>query len=271
MEDIALKQLSIYLLLFIALGILLPGTCAAAVSTADDSTQVSMLIAQGNEYAEKTFDNEKALEKYNEAFALSPNNYEILWRVSRTYVDIGEHLPKATDVEKQKQLEYYEKSLDFAKKAVAVNPKGAMGYTREAIANGRIALFRGIWESLDLVKQTKANCEKAIELDSKEAAAYYVLGRTNAKVCEKPKFIRWPLGIGWANMDDAVKNYEKAIELRPSFIMYRLDCARAYIEMDEYAKAREHLIKIASLPKEDEDDDVFRKEASELLQKIKDE
>jgi FimV-like protein len=72
-------------------------------------------------------------------------------------------------------------------------------------------------------------------------------------------------------MDDAVKNYEKAIELRPSFIMYRLDCARAYIEMDEYGKAREHLTKIASLPKEDEDDDVFRKEATELLEKIKDE
>ena len=71
-------------------------------------------------------------------------------------------------------------------------------------------------------------------------------------------------------MDDAIKNYEKSIELRPNFIMYRLDCARAYVEMDEFKKAREHLVKIASLPKEDEDDDVFRKEASELLDKIKD-
>jgi tetratricopeptide (TPR) repeat protein len=70
-------------------------------------------------------------------------------------------------------------------------------------------------------------------------------------------------------MDDAIKYYEKSIELRPSFIMYRLDCARAYVEEDEYGKARAHLLKIASLPKEDEDDDVFRKEALELLDKIK--
>jgi FimV-like protein len=97
-----------------------------------------------------------------------------------------------------------------------------------------------------------------------------VLGRTNAKICEKPRIIRWPLGLGWANMDDAIKNYEKSIELRPNFIMYRIDCARAYIEMDEYTKAREHLEKIASLPKEDEDDDQFRKEAIELLEEIKD-
>jgi FimV-like protein len=271
MEDYSLKQTLTFLLLILVFGFFFSVRSIAETLTTDDSSHVSQLIAQGNEFSEKVFDNQKALEKYIEALTLSPNDYEILWRLSRTYVDIGEHLPNKTDVEKQKQLEWYEKSLDFAKKAVAANPKGAMGYTREAIANGRIALFRGIWESLDLVKQTKADCEKAIALDSTEATAYYVLGRANAKVCEKPKFIRWPLGIGWANMDDAVKNYEKAIELRPSFIMYRLDCARAYVEMDEYRKAREHLTKIASLPKEDEDDDVFRKEAEELLEKVKNE
>lgn len=249
----------------------LPGVCSEAVSKPADTTIVAQLISEGNNFAEKLFDNQKALEKYEAALALSPENYDILWRLSRTYVDIGEHLPNKTDVEKQKQLEWYEKSLSFAKKAIQSDPKGAMGYTREAIANGRIALFRGIWESLDLVKQTKADCEKAIALDSTEPAAYYVLGRTNAKVCEKPKFIRWPLGIGWANMDDAIKNYEEAIRLRPNFIMYRLDCARAYVEMEEYSKARDHLMKIASLPKEDEDDDIFRKEAAELLEKIKDE
>ncbi len=271
MEDIALEQKSASLLLILVFGIIISVPSMVSASALGDSTQVSQLITQGDEFAEIIFDNQKALEKYTEASVLSQNDYEILWRLSRTYVDIGEHLPKNTDAEKQNQLEWYEKSLDFAKKAVAANPKGAMGYTRAAIANGRIALFRGIWESLDLVKKTKADCEKAIALDSTGPGAYYVLGRTNAKVCEKPKFIRWPLGIGWANMDDAVKNYEKAIELRPSFIMYRLDCARAYVEMDEYGKAREHLTKIASLPKEDEDDDVFRKEAAELLDKIKNE
>jgi len=261
----------IHSLLFVFLiGLCMTATNVRAASTAIDSNNVSQLIAEGNTFSEKVFDNKKALEKYNEALSLSPNDYEILWRISRTYIDLGEHLPSSTDAEKQKQIELYEKSLEFAQKAIAANPKGAMGYTREAIANGRIALFRGVFESLSLVKQAKADCEKAISLDGTEPAAYYVLGRTNAKLCEKPKFVRWPLGIGWANMDDAVKYYEKSIELRPNFIMYRLDCARAYVEMDEYDKARTHLLKIASLPKEDEDDDLFRKEALELINKIKD-
>lgn len=240
-----------------------------ASAMAPDSSRVDQLIAQGNYYSEKSFENQKALESYQAALALEPSNYEALWRISRSYTDIGEHQPATTDEEKAAQLKTYEKALEFAEKAVAVNANGSMGYARRAIANGRIALFKGIWESLDLVKQTKADCEKAIALDTNNAAAYYVLGRTHMKVSEKPKIIRWPLGLSWANLDESVKNFEKSIALRSEFIMYRLDCARAYIELDEYDKARVHLTTISTLPTMDEDDGQFRKEAQELLDKIK--
>jgi tetratricopeptide (TPR) repeat protein len=242
---------------------------AQLFASAPDSSRVDQLIAQGNMYSEKTFENQKALDSYEAALALEPGNHEILWRISRSLVDLGEHLPAGTEQEKAKQLEVYEKSREFANKAIAANANGAMAYTRRAIANGRIALFKGVWESLDLVKQVKADCEKAIALDPNDAAAYYVLGRTHMKVCEKPRIVRWPLGLGWANLDDAVKNCEKAIALRPNFIMYHLDCARVYVEQDEYEKARTHLNAIPSLATMDEDDGQFRKDATDLLEKIK--
>jgi FimV-like protein len=240
-----------------------------AFAAPQDSTRVQQLLAQGDVYAERTFDNRKALESYQAALALDSTNYEVLWRISRACVDIGEHQPAKSDPEKNQQLQTYEKALEFANRAVAVNPNGSMGYARRAIANGRIALFKGVWESLDLVKQTKADCEKAITLDPMNASAYYVLGRTHMKVSEKPRIIRWPLGLSWANLNDAVKNCEKAISIRPDFIMYRIDCARAYIELEEYDKARAHLDAIKSLPTLDEDDGQFRKEAEELLNEIK--
>jgi FimV-like protein len=268
-EGLALKQISIFLFITMLLGFVIPESGTSAPRLASDSSSVTQLIIEGDNFSEKTFDNQKALERFIAASKVAPNNYEILWRLSRTYVDIGEHLSNKTDAEKKIQLEHYEKSLEYANQAVQVNPTGAMGFIRRAIASGRIALFRGIWESLSLVKQVKADCEKAISLDVTAPAAYYLLGRTNAKVCEKPKIVRWPLGLGWASMDDAIINYEKSIELRPGFIMYRLDCARAYIDEGEYAKAREHLNKISSLAKEDEDDDNFRKEAADLLETIK--
>ncbi len=234
-----------------------------------DSSKVDKLIAQGNDYSEKTFENQKAIQAFEAALAVEPNNYEALWRLSRSLVDFGEHLPVDTDQEKAAQLQIYEESLEYANKAIAANANGSMGYTRRAIANGRIALFKGVWESLDLVKQTKADCEKAITLDANNAAAYYVLGRTHMKVSEKPRIVRWPLGLGWANLEESVKNYEMAVALRTDFIMYRLDCARAYVELDEFGTARSHLTSIATLPTQDEDDGQFRKEAQELLDKIK--
>ncbi len=232
--------------------------------------RVAQLIAEGNDYSEKQFDNQKALDKYMQADALSPNNDEILWRISRAYVDIGEHMPSATDDDKDKQLETYQKALDYASKAIASNPKNSMAYCRRAIASGRVALFKGVFSVGGLVNATREDCLKAIDLDANNAAAYYVLGRSNAKLVEKPKIVRWPLGLGWGNIDDAIKNYEKAMVLRPDFIMYHLDAARAYVENDDYAKAKEQLNIIPALSKEDEDDEQFRKEAKELLEKIKD-
>ena len=247
-------------------------TLVAAVTlpaAVPDSSKADKLIAQASNYSEKTFENQKAIQTLEAALKEEPNNYEALWRLSRALVDYGEHLPAGTDQEKAEQLKIYERSLEVANKAIAANANGSMGYTRRAIANGRIALFKGVWESLDLVKQTKADCEKAIAIDGSSAAAYYVLGRTHMKVSEKPKIVRWPLGLGWASMEESIKNLEKSIALRPDFIMYRIDCARAYIEEDENDKARNHLTTIGTLPTLDEDDAQFRKEALELLEKIK--
>jgi tetratricopeptide (TPR) repeat protein len=128
---------------------------AQLFASAPDTSRVDQLIVQGNMYSEKTFENQKALDSYEAALKLDPNNYEVLWRISRSLVDLGEHLPAGTDEEKAKQLELYDKSREFANKAIAANATGAMGYTRRAIANGRVALFKGVWESLDLVKQVR--------------------------------------------------------------------------------------------------------------------
>jgi hypothetical protein len=79
------------------------------------------------------------------------------------------------------------------------------------------------------------------------------------------------LGLAWADLDDAVEHYERAIALRPDFILYRLSCARAYFELDELEKAKQHLNAIETIPTRDEDDDRFRREAKELLEKIREE
>ncbi len=237
------------------------------------SQSVTELIEQNDDYIEVKFDNINALKTIEQAYSLKPNNFEVLWRISRAYVDFGEHLPDKTDNDKREQLKHFEKALDFANKSINISPENMIGYLQRAIANGKIALFKGVFKSISLVNSVKKDLELAIKLknggDIHQSVAHYVLARAHSEVCNKPYLLRLPLSLGWGDRDVAAENFDIAIKIRSNFIMFRLDAARNYIEMDEYQKAKEHLNVISSLPKLDEDDDTYRTEAKKLLEEIK--
>ncbi len=253
------------LYLTIVIALLLPSFICAQ--------KVEDLIKQGDEFAEEKFDNQKALEKYLLADKVSPKNWEVLWRISRAYVDITEHMPSSTDEQKDAQLAKYETALDYAERAIKLAPDKSVTYLRRAIANGRIALFKGVFSVIGIVNSVKADLEKAIKLGNGgkdiQATAHYVLGRTHAKVCDKAYLIRLPLGLGWGDVDVAGKEYLKAIELRPNYRMFYLDLGKLLIDNEEYEMARDYLSKIEKSPKQDEDDDKFLSEAKSLLNQIK--
>ena len=71
---------------------------------------VEKLIEEGDQYTEE-YNNQKALDTYLKADKLYPNNWEILWRISRAHVDIGEHMPKNTVNKKMLNLLFIKKLL----------------------------------------------------------------------------------------------------------------------------------------------------------------
>lgn len=234
---------------------------------------VNDLIQQGDQAASKEFNNQKALELFEKADKLSPNNWEVLWRLSRTWIDIAEHMPASTDAQKDAQAAKYEVAFKYADRAVNLSNNKAVNYLRRAIANGRIALSKGVFKVIGLVNSVKDDIEKAIKLGDGgseiQAACHYVLGRTHAKVCEKPYLVRLPLTLGWGDMDIAISNLERAVQLRSNFRMYRIDLAKAYISEKEWQKAKENLYKVSSLPVLDEDDQQFQDEAKKMIEEIK--
>lgn len=245
---------------------------AALFSINVNAQSVEKLIAEGDELAEKQHKNEAALAKFLQAEKLQPNSWEAIWRISRSYVDIAEHMPDKTSEQKEAQKAKYQLGLDYAEKAVQLAPNKTVVYVRRAIANGRIALFEGVFSVGGTVNKVKKDLEKGIELNNSgdfvQAAAHYVLGRTHAKLAEKSSIVRWPLGLGWGSLDTAIEEYKKAIALRSDYKMFHLDLAKAYIEDDDEDKAKEHLKKLLSFPKSDEDDDKFDAEAKELLKEL---
>ena len=236
------------------------------------------LHAQGNSIGEFTkssddlffkFDNNGAYQALIAANEAYPRNAEVLWRLSPVETHIADLMPAATDEQKDEQLKVYQTASSYADSAIAADPKNSMAYTFRAVANGKIALFKGVFSVAPIVKQVRDDCERAISLDPNNSLAYYIMGRTHAKLAEKPTIFRWPLGLAWGNLDDAIRFYQKAISLDPNFVMFRYDLAQAYITDDEYQRARDQLNAIPPIPNHDQVDDSLKTEAGKVLQEIK--
>lgn len=238
------------------------------------SQSLDELLNKGDKYLDEEFNNQKALETYQAADKQYPNNWDVYWRLSRTYVYIAEKMPESSSEQKDAQLEVYKKAYDYANKAVKLAPDKSVTYLRRAIANGRIALYKGVFSVAGVVNAVKADCDKAISLGNGgnkiQAIAHYVLARTNDKVSEKWAPARSVIGLGWANMDKAFSEYNTALKLYPNFRMFYLDYGKACIKEDDYAKAKELLRKVIESPKSEENDDEQLAEAKKLLEKIKD-
>jgi tetratricopeptide (TPR) repeat protein len=235
---------------------------------------VEELIAKGDNYY-KEFNNQAALETFLKAKEIAPDNYEVYWRLSRSLVDIGEHMPTSTSEQEDAQEKTYNEALAYANKAIELAPDKSITYLRRAIANGKIALFKGIFSVGDIVSSVRDDCEKAIKLNTGgpevQAIAHYVLALTHAKVSTKWAPARSVLGLGWADLEIALNEYKKAEELKPNFVMIYVDYAKALMRDDQYELAKEKLEKALAAPITDEDDEVRKAEAKELLIEVKEE
>ena len=224
------------------------------------ASDIEALIAEGDSL-HKLFDNQSAKAKYLQALELDSSNVETLWRLSRAQVDIGEHLSH------NQQEAYFQQARKYAISAIQADTMHPQAYLRNAIALGKIALYKGVFKSISLVKQVRENLEKCLEIDPDEPTAHYVMARTHAKLCQKSRLVRKLLGLSWANEETALQEYQTAIKLDDSFIMYRLDYAKLLIDLKRNKEAAEQLKIIANLPIRDEDDQAFKEEAAIMLDK----
>lgn len=242
-----------------------------ALASSSFTQTVEDLMKEGDKFSAE-FNHRAALETYLKADKQSSANWEILWRISRAYVDIGNKMPENTDEEKDAKFNVYKKSFVYADSAVELAEDQSVVYVRRAIVNGRIALFEGVFSAIGTVNDVKDDCERAIQLNNGgnyiQALAHYVLARAHAKVCEKAYLLRLPLGLGWGDMEVAIREFQNAIKLKPNYRMFYLDLAKAYIEEDEYELAKENLLLVEKAPFVLEDDDLYLKEAKKLLKEV---
>ena len=212
-----------------------------------------------------------ALEVYEKVLKEEGENYEIAWRLSRTYSDLGELEPQH-----KIKTEEFEQALAWAQKAIQLNPEGAKGHLYLAIAYGRMAREEGPKEQIRISKLIKEEAEKTLKLDPKEHIAWHILGCWNRELST----LNW-VEKGFANLflggipKDASLNQsaiclKKAVEINPDVIVHHLELGITYQAMDEKELAVQEFKKVLALPIYDAQDEIHQKEARRRLDKLVD-
>jgi tetratricopeptide (TPR) repeat protein len=195
------------------------------------------------------------------------NNPEVLWRLSRTKVDIGEQR-NSEDVRKQ----FYREALTHAEAAIAADSMNARAYLAGAIAAGRVGLMSGTREKVELSRTVKEYVDRAIELNPDLPAPYHVRARWNYEVASLGFFSRAVVravygGLPDASYEAAVDDFERSIALDDR-VVDRLELGRTYLAMDQEDEARAQLEKALTLSNKDPDDPQYKEEARELLREL---
>lgn len=212
-----------------------------------------------------------ALAHYEAALAATPTNYDALWKASREAVDIGEYVADRTQ-----RAALYARAESYARRAVETNPADAEGHFALARALGRSALTMGTRDRIRFAEEVRALALEALRLDPTHAGALHVMGVWNAEVMRLSGVERFIaknlLGgqvFGEASWDDATRYLERAVTLEPNRITHRLDLARVYADMDNRARAREQLTRIATTAAVEVNDVHYKREAAELLERLR--
>jgi len=209
-----------------------------------------------------------ALTRLYELSREHPASVEVLWRYAILWSDYG----KAADRESQARSAYRQ-ALEMADRALEADPSSAWAHLAKAAASGRAALLAGgNKQSIRLSRDVKEHADRAIELDSTLAPAYYVRGVWHSEVADlgflKRTIVRTVYGgLPEASLEQAVADLQRAIELE-SRTYNHLELGKAYLKMGRTDAAREQLQIALDVFPSDPFAPTYKLEARALLREI---
>jgi len=203
----------------------------------------SDLIQEGDRFYNR-YDNLNAIKKYEEAYKLDPDNYEILLKVTRTYNDLGEELK---ELEKPDEAEsYINKALKSAEIFKRKYPDSAAVYAYLALSYGNRAVYVGGKEKIKFAHKIKDNAAKALRMNPNDFLPYIILGIYNRQIASLNWFERAFANTFFGKVPDgsyeeAIKMFTDALKIRPKVILTTYQLSRVYRDMGDENKERELL------------------------------
>src|SRR5262249_20387598 len=120
---------------------------------------------------------QKAIEGYEKILQENPNEYQVLWRLSKAYWYVGNHSAPG------EKAPFFEKGMDAAKKAITVNPNDCEGHFWLGVNTALYAENSGMFKALGLIDDVKREMKRTMEIkeDCDCGGPQRVLGKLYAR------------------------------------------------------------------------------------------
>lgn len=236
----------------------------AALPVFAEDPRVTALIVQGDA-EERQHHTRAALELLLKAEQIEPQNVGVLLRISKQYLDLVNSTRPASAAE-----QVVRKSLDYAKRAVKLDPQNAKAHLSVAVGYGKLTDFVGNKIKVECTKVIKEEAEKAIALDATDDYAWHVMGRWHFGVANVGPVLKALAlvaygGLPPASNEEAAKCLKKATELAPQRIIHHATLARVYRTMGKHDLEAKEWQAVASLPAADKEDEAEKRAAQQAL------
>jgi tetratricopeptide (TPR) repeat protein len=238
----------------------------AGPGTGADSPQE--LILQGDFFYAQLHAAE-ALHCYLPAEKLDPTNVRLLVHIAREYRHLMSDATNATA-----KLQLGNTAVDYALRAVALAPNDPETQLAVAISYGKILPLQDTRQQIATSRLLKSAAEKVIALDPTNDLAWGILGRWNRAIADvgsvKRAFAQVAYGkLPHAKYEDAVRCFEKAMELNPHRLMHCIELGRTYAQMGRDADARKYIIMGLAMPETEKDDPETKRLGLQTLRKLR--
>jgi tetratricopeptide (TPR) repeat protein len=210
------------------------------------------------------FDNINALKEYEKAYKLAPDNYDVLFRLVRTYNDAGEEYKELRNRDEAEK--YINKALQYAEIFYSKYPDSAAVYTYLAMSYGNIAMFKGGREKVSYAKKIEQSAKKAISISKSDHMPYIILGIYYRELAslgwiERAFANTFFGGVPQGSLEDSEKMFKSALALNPNIVVAVYQLSKTYREMNR-KKEEETLLKKVLTMKNYNFRDKFAKEKS---------
>ncbi len=218
--------------------------------------------------AEAHLDTAAALQLFLAADQARPNDAFILQKIARQYSDSV--VDTRNDEEKQRLAQT---ALDYALRAVELDPKNPENVLSLAICHGKLAVYSDTRTKIEYSRLVREEAERALALDPGYDWAHHVLGRWHYEVASLGATTRFFVRLAYgglppASKAEAISHLEQAVSLAPQTLVHHLELGFALLSAGRESDARAAFACGLALPSREKHDEDAKARARRALARL---